>query len=124
VKGAAVVDPEQVILESEPYRRLAYTWHTFTPEFAEAVGLSEEVRATIAGERRSKVTFELEEVGETVKLTVTHDDFDPGSTVLEMVGGGWPQLLASLKTLLETGEPLPEAEAAAEAETAPARVGS
>ena len=41
-----------------------------------------------------------------VKLTVTHDDFDPGSVVLVGVTEGWPQILASLKTLLETGEPL------------------
>jgi uncharacterized protein YndB with AHSA1/START domain len=41
--GLVVHDPEQVILESDPYRRLAYTWHTFTPEWAERVGLVEEV---------------------------------------------------------------------------------
>jgi hypothetical protein len=34
---------------------------------------------------------------------VIHDGFDPGSTVLEMVRGGWPRLLSDLKTLLETG---------------------
>jgi uncharacterized protein YndB with AHSA1/START domain len=32
--GLVVSDPEQVILESDPYRRLAYTWHTFTPRSA------------------------------------------------------------------------------------------
>jgi hypothetical protein len=42
-----------------------------------------------------------------VKLTVTHDGFAPGSTVAEMVGAGWPAVIASLKTLLETGAPLP-----------------
>ncbi len=42
-----------------------------------------------------------------VKLTVTHDDFEPGSTVLESLSGGWPSLLANLKTLLETGDTLP-----------------
>jgi hypothetical protein len=42
-----------------------------------------------------------------VKLTVVHDDFEPGSTVATMVTNGWPPLLSSLKTLLETGEPLP-----------------
>ena len=34
--GLVVRDPEQIILESDPYRRLAYTWHTFTPEWASA----------------------------------------------------------------------------------------
>jgi hypothetical protein len=65
--------------------------------------------ATLAGERRSKVTFEIEPLGQQVKLTVVHDDFDPGSAVLELVSRGWPQLLSDLKTLLETGELLPAA---------------
>jgi Activator of Hsp90 ATPase homolog 1-like protein len=50
----------------------------------------------------SKVTFDLESAGPVVKLTVTHDDFEPGSRMLEAVSQGWPELLASLKTLLET----------------------
>jgi DNA-binding transcriptional ArsR family regulator len=101
--GVAIADPAQVVLESDPFRRLSYTWHTFTPEWAAAVELGDELLATIAGERRSKVTFGIEPVGELVKLTVVHDDFDPESTVLELVRGGWPQLLSDLKTLLETG---------------------
>jgi uncharacterized protein YndB with AHSA1/START domain len=105
--GVAIADPAQVVLESEPYRRLAYSWHTFTPEFAESVGLSDEVLAKIASERRSKVTFEIEPLGAMVKLTVVHDGFEPGSTVVEMVGEGWPRLLSDLKSLLETGEALP-----------------
>ncbi|MDX6395232.1 MAG: hypothetical protein QOJ73_6295 [Streptosporangiaceae bacterium] len=105
--GVTIADPAQVILESEPYRRLAYSWHTFTPEFAEAFGFSDEFLATVSSERRSKVTFEIEPAGENVKLTVVHDGFDPGSTVLEGISGGWPAILSSLKTLLETGEALP-----------------
>ena len=46
-------------------------------------------------------------MGPSVKLTVTHDDFDPGSKVLAAVRNGWPMILASLKSLLETGSPLP-----------------
>jgi DNA-binding transcriptional ArsR family regulator/uncharacterized protein YndB with AHSA1/START domain len=106
-EGVRIADPEQVVLESEPYRRLAYTWHTFTPEFAAAVGVSDELLAKMAEERRSKVTFDIEPLGELVKLTVVHDDFDPGSVVAEMVGEGWPHLLSDLKTLLETGQTLP-----------------
>ncbi|ONK11367.1 metalloregulator ArsR/SmtB family transcription factor [Streptomyces sp. MP131-18] len=107
-QGPASADPEQVVLESDPYRRLSYTWHTFTPEWAEAAGVGDDVLARIADESRSKVTFEIERLGEMVKLTVVHDGFEPGSTVLEMVGGGWPHLLSSLKTLLETGHALPD----------------
>jgi uncharacterized protein YndB with AHSA1/START domain/DNA-binding transcriptional ArsR family regulator len=105
--GVTMADPAQVVLEYEPYRRLAYPWHTFTPEFAKSVGLSDEVFSKAANERRSKVTFTIEPVGQMVKLTVIHDDFEPGSTVLEMVSGGWPHLLSDLKTLLETGDTLP-----------------
>ncbi len=107
--GVTMADPAQVVLESEPHRRLSYSWHTFTPEFAEAVGMSEEVRVRVAGERRSKVTFDIEPLGQMVKLTVVHDDFDPGSAVVQMVSEGWPHLLSDLKTLLETGETLPAA---------------
>jgi uncharacterized protein YndB with AHSA1/START domain/DNA-binding transcriptional ArsR family regulator len=102
--GVTIADPAQVVLEADPYRRLSYTWHTFTPEWAEANRISEEVLAKVVAERRSKVTFELEPVGERVKLTVVHDDFEPGSTVLELVSEGWPELLSDLKTLLEAGE--------------------
>jgi uncharacterized protein YndB with AHSA1/START domain/DNA-binding transcriptional ArsR family regulator len=107
--GVTMADPAQVVLESEPHRRLSYSWHTFTPEFAEAVGMSEEMRVRVAGERRSKVTFDIEPLGQMVKLTVVHDDFDPGSAVVQMVSEGWPHLLSDLKTLLETGETLPAA---------------
>ena len=41
-----------------------------------------------------------------VKLTIVHDNRDPGSAVAEMVSKGWPQVLSNLKSLLETGQPL------------------
>ena len=103
--GVTIADPEQVVLESDPYRRLSYTWHTFVPELAEVHDeLSDELLARAAGEGRSQVTFEIEPLGELVKLTVVHDGFEPGSTVVELVSGGWPHVLSELKTLLETGE--------------------
>ncbi|OXM67667.1 ArsR/SmtB family transcription factor [Amycolatopsis vastitatis] len=105
--GAKTTDPGQVVLESDPYRRLSYTWHTFTPEWAEGAGVDGGTLAKLQRESRTKVTFTLEPHGEMVKLTVVHDGFDPGSTVLAMCSQGWPALLSSLKTLLETGVPLP-----------------
>jgi DNA-binding transcriptional ArsR family regulator len=102
--GIIIADPEQIVLESNPYRRLAYTWHTFTPEFSER--MEDELLAKLSSERRSRVAFNIEPVGEMVKLTVVHDDFEPGSTAATMVRNGWPVFLSSLKTLLETGEPL------------------
>ena len=106
-RGQQTADPAQVVLESEPCRRLSYTWHTFTPEWAEAAGVSDETLAKLTNERRSKVTFDIEPLGHLVKLTVVHGGFEPGSIALEMVRGGWPRLVSDLKTLLETGEPLP-----------------
>jgi len=102
-----MADPAQVVLEYEPYRRLAYTWQSYTPEFAAAAGLSDEFVAKAAGERRSKVSFDIEQLGQTVKLTVVHEDFEPGSIVLTSISAGWPLVLSDLKTLLETGEILP-----------------
>jgi DNA-binding transcriptional ArsR family regulator/uncharacterized protein YndB with AHSA1/START domain len=113
--GLTIADAEQVVLESDPYRRLSYTWHTFTPEWREIarerVGFTEEFLDRIAAERRSKATFEIENLGELVKLTVIHDDFEPDSEVLETISHGWPHILSNLKTLLETDEPLPDAAA-------------
>jgi len=104
--GAIIDDPDQVVLEADPGRRLSYTWHTFTPELATVIDLSDELLATFAAEPRSKVTFDIEPAGDAVKLTVVHDDFEPGSQVAESVSGGWPIVIAKLKTLLETGETL------------------
>jgi DNA-binding transcriptional ArsR family regulator/uncharacterized protein YndB with AHSA1/START domain len=101
--GVTIRDPEQVVLESDPPRRLSYTWHTFSEEWAETYGIDEELRDRVAAEPRSRVTFDLESDGPLVKLTVVHDGFEPGSTVAEMVSGGWPRVVGELKTLLEAG---------------------
>jgi len=54
--------------------------------------------------RHSRVAFEIETVGEMVRLTVTHEDLDPD--MLGKISLGWPRVLSSLKSLLETGRPL------------------
>jgi DNA-binding transcriptional ArsR family regulator/uncharacterized protein YndB with AHSA1/START domain len=109
INGIIIADPKQVVLESHPYQRLVYSWHTFSPELNERLQLGDEVFAKLSSERRSRVAFDIEPVGEMVKLTVVHDDFEPGSTAATMVRNGWPMLLSSMKTLLETGEPLASA---------------
>jgi hypothetical protein len=69
--------------------------------------MDEATAATWRAEARSKVAFDIEDVGHgAVKLTVTHDGFAPGSAVLPAISEGWPAVLASLKTLLETGASL------------------
>jgi len=84
---------ECVILESDPPRKLSYSWHSvFDPEMKK--------------ELPSQVTYFIEPQGETVKLTVTHEGFADGSKTLPSVAFGWPMVLASLKSILETGKPL------------------
>ncbi len=87
--------------------RLAYTWHAITPEWAAAVGMDE---ATADAWRAdpSKVAFGIEDAGQgVVKLTVVHDGFQPGSDILQAIWNGWPAVLASLKTLLQTAQRCP-----------------
>lgn len=81
-----------VVLLCEPPHRLSYTWH---PEYE-----------SHRHERPSRVLFELEQLNGQVKLTVTHDDFDDDSQVFGSISGGWPLVLSSLKSMLETGKPL------------------
>ena len=81
-----------VVLLCEPPHRLSYTWH---PKYE-----------SLRHERASRVLFELEQHKRQVKLTVTHDDFDADSKVFESISGGWPLVLSSLKSMLETGTAL------------------
>jgi len=81
------------ILEIEPERRLVLTWQNqFMPE--------------LVAEGYSRMTCDLEQQGDMVKLTLIHEMDKPGSKLIEAVSNGWPMLMASLKSLLETGEPL------------------
>jgi hypothetical protein len=43
-----------------------------------------------------------------VRLTVTHDEFELGYEILKGITEGWPAMLSSLKTMLQTGRPLPD----------------
>ncbi len=54
--------------------------------------------------KQSRVSFEIETVADVVRLTVTHDDLDP--VMAKGISGGWPRVLSSLKSLLETGKEL------------------
>src|SRR5262249_51237414 len=101
--GVVVEDAAQVVLEANPPHPLSYRWNTFRAGWAEWWGISEEFRGKVAGEPRSTVAFTIEAADGLVKLTVVHDGFEPGSIVLESVSGGWPKVISSLKTMLETG---------------------
>jgi uncharacterized protein YndB with AHSA1/START domain len=100
-RGLEIEHADQVILEADPYRRLAFTFHTFVSELSK-LGLDPAVIDKAATERRSKVSFDIEQVDDDqVKLTVIHDDFPPESTVRELISGGWPWKLSNLKSALE-----------------------
>ena len=89
--GSVAVGGE--VLEVERPSRLSYTWRVlYNPEAAK--------------EAPSRVTWEIEPVGETCKVTMVHDRFPANSVVYPEVGEGWHPLLSSMKSLLETGEPL------------------
>jgi DNA-binding transcriptional ArsR family regulator/uncharacterized protein YndB with AHSA1/START domain len=104
--GVTIADPEQVVLESDPFRRLAYTWHSFTPEWAAEYGVDDERRAALATETRSHAGFDIEPVDNVCKLTVVHEFFQPDSLVATLVSQGWPRVLSELKTFIETGAAL------------------
>jgi uncharacterized protein YndB with AHSA1/START domain/DNA-binding transcriptional ArsR family regulator len=56
----------------------------------------------VKSEGTSRVTWEIEPVGDSCRLTVTHDELREGAN--EELYGGWPMILSGLKTWLETGE--------------------
>lgn len=80
------------IIESDPPRKLVYGWKSLYKDLPD--------------ERASRVTFLLEPLKDQTRLTVTHDDFDEGSRMFEMISKGWPAVLSSLKSFLETGRGL------------------
>ncbi len=81
------------VLEIEPGRRLVLRWRT-------------EVIPEMRAEGDSRMTYEIEQQGEAIKLTLIHEIDKPDSKMIATVSQGWPHILASLKSLLETGEPL------------------
>ena len=82
------------VIESAPPRRLVLTW-AFPADAARE-------------EKHSRVTFEIEPYRNVVCLTVTHDRLEPGSDMLEGITKGWPKVLSSLKSVMETDRPLPQ----------------
>ena len=94
------VDIVGKVVESNPPRRLVYTWAR--PKDAED------------DSKHSRVAIDIEPIGDgLVRLTVTHDDLERDPQMLEGISGGWPGVLSNLKTLLETGRVLPRSYSAA-----------
>ena len=78
------------VVEVAPPKRLVITW----------------ANASEAGDPQaySRVTFDVEEYERMVRLTVTHDELQPGSGMENGIRRGWPAVLSSLKSFLETGQ--------------------
>jgi uncharacterized protein YndB with AHSA1/START domain len=87
--GAGGLLGEAEVLEVDPPRRLV---HTLTALWGEDV----------KAEGASRVTWQIEPVGDSCHLTVVHDQLREGAN--EQLYGGWPMILSGLKTWLETGE--------------------
>ena len=93
--GAPIVEGE--VLAFEPPSRLVHTYHSLWPPMNK--------------DAPTRVTWELEAMpGGLTKVTVVHEDFQGETpTYKGLQGGGWTWILSNMKTLLETGEPLPQA---------------
>jgi uncharacterized protein YndB with AHSA1/START domain/DNA-binding transcriptional ArsR family regulator len=94
--GSATVSPTMTIMEGEnlevdPPRRLVQSFNAMW---------SDDVKS----EGTSRVTWEIEQIEDSCRLTVTHDQLREGAN--DELYGGWPMILSGLKTLLETGETL------------------
>jgi uncharacterized protein YndB with AHSA1/START domain len=80
---------EGEVLEAEPPRRLVHTLTALWGEEARSEGAT-------------RITWDIEPVGDSCRLTVTHDQLREGAS--DQLYGGWPMILSGLKTWLETGE--------------------
>jgi uncharacterized protein YndB with AHSA1/START domain len=91
---AHTVDIVGKVLESDPPRRLVFTWARPTDAEDES--------------KHSRVAIDIEPQGDgLVRLTVTHEDLARDPAMLAGISGGWPKVLSNLKTLLETGRAFP-----------------
>jgi uncharacterized protein YndB with AHSA1/START domain len=86
-------DGEGRVVRAVRGQRLTYDWtQTDQPE--------------ANGGHPSAVTFELTPMGEVTRLHVVHSDLELEGAFVKVVAPGWPMILSSLKSLIETGEPL------------------
>jgi uncharacterized protein YndB with AHSA1/START domain len=88
--GARTVDLVGEVIESDPPKRLVISWANESQKDDP--------------DQYSRVTFDIEPQGDVVKLTVAHDELQPGSGMLNGISKGWPHVLSSMKSFLETGQ--------------------
>jgi len=92
--GAPIVEGE--VIASDPPNRLVHSYHSLWPPMNE--------------DAPTRVTWELEAMsGGVTKVTVVHEEFQGETATYQgLQSGGWAWILSNLKTLLETGEPMPQ----------------
>src|SRR5262245_37086141 len=90
--GGRVADSGE-IRELEPHRRMVLRWRN-------------ELLPELHAEADSCLTYETEQQDDSVELTIIHEIEKPDSKFIQSVSNGWPAILSSLKSLLETGESL------------------
>ncbi|HVZ49775.1 MAG TPA: SRPBCC family protein [Gemmatimonadaceae bacterium] len=81
------------IVEVVPAKRLRMTWRG-------------RWNAAVEEDAPSRVTYEIEAAGKVTRLRLVHDRFDGETATYRATSAGWPAVLSSLKTLLESGKPL------------------
>ena len=92
IPDGRIGDSGEVLAIDRP-RHLVISWRDeFMPE--------------LTAEGYSRVTFDMEHLGDSVRLTVTHEIDRDSSKLIDGVSSGWPAILSSLKSFLETGDPL------------------
>jgi uncharacterized protein YndB with AHSA1/START domain len=84
------VSDSGAIVEADPPRKLVIRWH-------------HDQKPELKVEGASLCTMELEPSGPAVKLSITHTIDREHSKLIEAVSGGWPKIMANLKSLIETG---------------------
>ncbi|MEP6668364.1 MAG: SRPBCC family protein [Chthoniobacter sp.] len=94
LKADGAVELRGEVLQAEPPRLLSYTFLTAAGD-------------RVPDEKATRVTFEITTAFGVTKLTIVHDGFEPDSKLIFEISNGWQAILSSLKTLLETGAPLP-----------------
>ena len=90
--GSGTVRMVGEVLECTPPKRLVLSW-AFPADAANKAN-------------HTHVAFDIERVDDMVRLTVTHDELESGSKMDEGIREGWPRVLSSMKTFLETGKAL------------------